>query len=90
MNHLTRSILVFLAVPESNGERSLGDADESEVSGISMGKEAGVLLDPLLGIVKVYNSLRAVIEYKSPVLKGINGDIISLMSILYKILECTA
>ena len=71
---MTRSILVFLAVPESNGERSLGDADESEEasSGISMGKEAGVLLDPLLGIVKVYNSLRAVIEYKSPVLKGIN------------------
>ena len=49
-----------------------------------------VFIIVLLGIVKVYNSLRAVIEYKSPVLKGINGDIISLMSILYKILECTA
>jgi len=36
-------------------ERFLGDADESEEasSGISMGKKAGFLCCPLVGIVKV-------------------------------------
>jgi len=41
-------------VPVTNGERSLGDADESEEasSGILMWKEAGVLLGTQVGILK--------------------------------------
>ena len=52
------SMVTIRAVPETSGDRSLGDADESDeaYSSIMMGKEAGVLLSSLGGMVKTYKS----------------------------------
>ena len=45
-------------VPETSGNRSLGDADKSDeaFSGIVIGKEAGVFLCSLVGMIKIYQS----------------------------------
>ena len=44
------------AVPETNRDKSLGDADESDdaYSCIMMGKKAGVLLCSLTGMMKIH------------------------------------
>ena len=45
-------------VRENSGDRSLGDADESDeaYSGIMMWKEAGVLLNSIVGMIKLHQS----------------------------------
>ena len=76
------------AGPESSGDKSLGDADESDeaYSGIIIEKETGVLLCSLTGMLKIHQSDICVnVQVPRPWLDKRSS---AQMSILYKLFGC--